>query len=204
VLATDVKFGPNGGIYLSDWVEGWGMTGKGRIYRVHDQALDKDPLVLEAKRLLAKGMTNRSPDELAGLLEHPDMRVRQEAQFALADLGGAAIKALGATARGSTNQLARIHAIWAIGQIDAKYMGAAGNPARVIVRPKDLREDLLGEPRPEGLPLLVEMLRDYDPEIEAQCAKVLGDRHYQEIPGLTYSLFTDLLRRVSDSSPRWV
>src|SRR6267378_377451 len=33
VLATDVKFGVDGGLYVSDWVEGWDMPRKGRIYR---------------------------------------------------------------------------------------------------------------------------------------------------------------------------
>src|SRR5579862_9597420 len=33
VLPTDVKFGVDGGIYLTDWIAGWGPTGKGRIYR---------------------------------------------------------------------------------------------------------------------------------------------------------------------------
>src|SRR5262245_58769116 len=87
VLATDAKFGVDGGLYVSDWVEGWGLTGKGRIYRVHDPALDSDALVLETKRLLAESMEKRSLQDLAKLLEQPDMRVRQEAQFALADRG---------------------------------------------------------------------------------------------------------------------
>src|SRR5947208_1364813 len=56
VLPTDVKFGVDGGIYFTDWIGGWGMPGKGRIYRIHDPGLDHDRLVLETKRLLAEGM----------------------------------------------------------------------------------------------------------------------------------------------------
>src|SRR5438128_2578444 len=117
VLATDVKFGIDGGVYLTDWVQGWEMTGKGRIYRVHDPAIDRDPLVLETKKLLAEGMEKRSPKELARLLDHRDMRVRQEAQFALADLGPQAIRTMVNVARKDANQLARLHAIWGLGQI---------------------------------------------------------------------------------------
>ena len=117
VLATDVKFGVDGGVYVSDWVQGWEMTGKGRIYRVHDPALDQDPLVLETKKLLAQGMERRPLKELARLLAHRDMRVRQEAQFALADRGPQAIKALAIVARNNANPLARLHAIWGLGQI---------------------------------------------------------------------------------------
>ena len=41
------------------------------------------------KKLLAEGFTKRPATELAKLLEHADMRVRQEAQFALAELAEA-------------------------------------------------------------------------------------------------------------------
>ncbi len=126
VLATDVKFGVDGGIYLSDWVEGWGLTGKGRIYRVHDPALDKDQLVLETKELLAEGMDKRSNQELARLLAHRDMRVRQEAQFELAERGEPAIQVLAGVARRHSNQLARLHAIWGLGQIAASFPNRSG------------------------------------------------------------------------------
>src|SRR5204863_4553707 len=33
ILATDCEFGPDGGLYVSDWTEGWGKPNKGRIYR---------------------------------------------------------------------------------------------------------------------------------------------------------------------------
>src|SRR5205085_5854834 len=36
VLATDVDFAPAGALYISDWVEGWDLPGKGRIHRVYD------------------------------------------------------------------------------------------------------------------------------------------------------------------------
>jgi quinoprotein glucose dehydrogenase len=73
ILATDVKFGVDGGLYVSDWVEGWNLTGKGRLYRVHDPGLDADPLILETRRLIAEGMEKRSIRELSRLLSHPDM-----------------------------------------------------------------------------------------------------------------------------------
>ena len=34
VLATDCDFGPDGALYISDWVNGWSGTGIGRIHRV--------------------------------------------------------------------------------------------------------------------------------------------------------------------------
>ena len=68
VLATDCDFGPDGGFYLSDWVEGWGMPGKGRIYRFADAQAAKKPAVAEVKKLLAEGFAplRRGVDETAG------------------------------------------------------------------------------------------------------------------------------------------
>src|SRR3989441_2983574 len=130
ILATDVKFGVEGGAYVSDWVQGWGMTGKGRIYRVHDPAIDKGPLVLETKTLLAQGMEKRSLKELSRLLAHRDMRVRQEAQFALADRGPQAVKTLASVARNNASQLAPLHAIWGLGQINSRAQ-QPGSPPEV-------------------------------------------------------------------------
>src|SRR5262249_12213550 len=50
VLATDCDFGPDGGFYVSDWVNGYGLTGKGRIYKVGDAEKAKDPAVQEVKK----------------------------------------------------------------------------------------------------------------------------------------------------------
>ena len=55
VLATDCEFGPDGGFYLSDWVEGWEISGKGRIYKLAAGPDLADPLVGQVKELLAQG-----------------------------------------------------------------------------------------------------------------------------------------------------
>jgi quinoprotein glucose dehydrogenase len=146
VLATDCDFGPDGVFYLSDWVQGWGLTGKGRIYKVFDPMLTRDAAVLEVKRLLAEGMGRHSLVELTGLLGHKDMRVRQEAQFALAERG--AMDALAGALR-QGDQLARLHAIWGLGQI--------------------------GRRNADAFKLLVPLMSDQDAEVRAQAAKVLGD-----------------------------
>src|SRR5581483_54405 len=126
VLATDCDFGPDGGLYVSDWVEGWGCTGKGRIYRFADADAAKRPEIADVKKLLAEGFDKRSNEELAKLLEHPDMRVRQEAQFALVAKGKDAIPTLARSASKETNLLARLHAIWGLGQFGWTEPGAIG------------------------------------------------------------------------------
>ncbi len=111
---TDVEVGPDGAVYVSDWVQGWAKPEKGRIFKVTDPALARDPLVLDTKKLLAEGMEKRPVEELAALLGHRNQRVRQAAQFALASRGAEAELAMIA---GKGPLLARLHAIWGLGQL---------------------------------------------------------------------------------------
>ena len=148
--ATDVDFGPDGALYVSDWVEGWGTTGKGRLVKLSDPARANDPKLKAVKALLAEDFTKRSIEDLTALLAHADMRVRQEAQFALAERN--AVEALRPVAERGTNRFARLHAIWGLGQIGRK-------------------DD-------KALDSLVGLLTDVDATVRAQAAKVLGDdRH---------------------------
>ena len=112
-------------IYLTDWVEGWEKPNKGRIWKVTYPALAKDPAVLEVKKIMAEGFDKRSTEELVGLLEHKDMRVRQSAQFALAEKGAERrSRRSRRVAQGGKNRLARFHAIWGLGQIGRKDAAA--------------------------------------------------------------------------------
>lgn len=178
VLATDCDFGPDGGFYLSDWVEGWGMPGKGRIYRFVDPAMAKKSVVAEVKNLLADGFAQRSAAECAKLLGHADLRVRQEAQFALAERGGASIPLLSKTARAEKNPLARMHAIWALGQL-----GRHGEKVRESLR--SLLTDSDAEVRRQTVRAfgwieeadaheLVSLLQDAEPRVRAEAALAMS------------------------------
>ena len=149
ILATDVAFGPDGGMYVSDWVEGWDCTGKGRIYKLADKSSANAAVAAEVKKLLAEGFDERSNDALAQLLAHQDQRVRQGAQFALADRGVDSIAALRKVAESDAGTLARIHAIWGLGQV--------------------------GRKSPNALDPLIGLLKDQDTEVRAQTAKTIGD-----------------------------
>lgn len=174
VLATDVQFGPDCKLYVLDWVQGWDGPGKGRIYRMVDTALTGDAkaqaAMQEVKKLLAGDWTKLSTDELLKLLEHADRRVRQEAQFELANRK--ATKELTAIALHSQNQLARIHALWAMGQIGLKSWTDA--PSFFV---------------------LTKLFDDSDAEIRAQSARVLGN-----LPSVNCD--DELIRQLKDSSPR--
>ncbi len=121
VLATDCDFGPDGAFYLSDWVEGWNLPNKGRIYKVFDPTLARDPTILQVKKLLAEGFDKRPLTELAALLDHKDMRSPARGQFALAEQEATATLTKVAQTGGP---LARLHAIWGLGQVGRKNLDA--------------------------------------------------------------------------------
>ncbi|MBI1312328.1 c-type cytochrome [bacterium] len=150
ILGTDVDFGYDGGVYISDWVNGWDGLGKGRIYRFTHAAAAADPGVTGTAKLMSDGFAQRSTAELLKLLEHSDRRVRQEAQFALADRDAA--EELLRTVRESTHRFARIHSVWALGQIGR--------------RDRRILSDV------------VPLLTDADEEIRTQTARVLGDARF--------------------------
>jgi quinoprotein glucose dehydrogenase len=156
ITAPDVEFGPDGALYAADWVGLWDKTDKGRIWRLAEPGA-KDPAIAEVKRLIAEGMSKRPAAELLGLLAHRDQRIRQEAQFELAarkdweTLRGAL---------GAGDLLARIHAVWGLGQIgrSAPIAGLLGDldpeiraqAARTLgsLRAAAAYERLLADPSP--------------------------------------------------------
>jgi quinoprotein glucose dehydrogenase len=158
VLATDVDFGPDCAVYVSDWVAGWNKPNKGRIYKVAYPEAAKDKDVQNVKKLLAEGFAQRSNEELAALLEHKDMRVRQEAQFALAAKGGEALGTFSGVATRSKSPLARLHAVWGLGQLARK--------------------------NDKALAPLLDLARDADAEVRAQALKTLGDVRVKDAPYL--------------------
>ena len=140
VLATDCDFGPDGGFYVSDWVEGWELTGKGRIYRVADPEAAKNPDVARGRRSCwPRGSTGKPTDELAKLLGHADH----------ARPPGGAVRAGRARARTRCRRWrrwrrrartgsARLHAIWGLGQVGARRTAEA-SASRCVGLLKDAR-----------------------------------------------------------------
>lgn len=172
VLATDVAFGPDGAIYLSDWVDGWNGTGKGRIYRVTAAGHPDDPMVAEVSRWLAGDWKSHDAPTLRSLLDHPDRRVRLEAQWALADRGDLDTLLAVAGDR-DLAMLGRLHALWGADQI-ARRDRESVSTVFAAVRP---------------------LLKDPQAEIRAAAAKTLGERGDAEaVPAL--------IDRIDDPSPR--
>jgi putative heme-binding domain-containing protein len=150
VLATDCDFAPDGSLYVLDWVDGWNKTGKGRIYRVRSPEMGNDMALRATAQLLGSDLAARGQIALQALLAHADRRVRQQAQFALVDLG--AHDVLLATATAKDSRLARQHALWGLG--------------------------ILGRRDAKLLEPVVALLDDGDADVRATAARVLGDARY--------------------------
>ena len=153
VLATGIRFGTDGALYAADWINGWNTKDYGRIWKV-DVDQNSNDLATERQKtmmLMAKDYESATVAELNDLLYYADMRIRQKAQFELVNRpeGMAIFKS---ALSQKDNQLARVHAVWGIGQLSAK------NPL--------LAQELFA------------YLDDSDPEIIAQVAKTMGDLYY--------------------------
>lgn len=150
VLVTDGDFGYDGCFYISDWVNGWLQTGKGRIYRVYHPIAVQDASVKETQLLIGQGFDQKKDSDLEKLLSHRDRRIRQEAQFSLA--ARESVEVLSRVAEKSEHQLARLHATWGLGQIAAAHLPSLYNVTST---------------------LLTNCLSS-DAEVRGQSAKVLG------------------------------
>ena len=158
-LVSDVDFGVDGAMWASDWVSGWGMTGKGRIWRLLP---DDAPVeaISEVTALLGAGMRGREISELEVLAAHGHRQVRQEAYLELAERalparGPAALALLRLAADRNGSRLARLSGIWGLGVLGRR----AAWDARILM------EALLNDP---------------DPEIQAQAMRQVADAPYPQ------------------------
>ncbi len=153
ILATGIDFGPDGALYMADWIEGWGTKDHGRIWRL-DVANPNKAERQQTRDLLAADFSDLEADMLGSHLRNPDMRVRQKAQFELAARGKNGLEIFREALQQKDHQLARVHAIWGISQLARKDLTIGAE--------------------------LVPYLADADPEIRAQAARWLGDVRYRE------------------------
>lgn len=170
ILPTGLDFGPDGALYIADWIDGWNTHDYGRIWKLDDKDAAASAERLATKDLLAADFKKKTPDELFALLSNADMRVRLKTQFELVKRKDDGAKIFTKALTSNNNQLARIHAIWGLCQLgrqDKKYA--------------------------QGLPVL---LQDNDAEIKAQAAKWLGDIRYKAAGEQLLPLLKDTNSRV--------
>jgi quinoprotein glucose dehydrogenase len=143
-LVTDCDFGPDGALWFSDWVQGWNKTGKGRIYRLEP---DRDHAeAADVKRLLAADWTAMSDASVRGILVSSDQRVRFMAQFELVRRGKKQLL-LRLAQDPTATKLARLHAIWGAGQLNAREIATMVSDV------------------------------DLDPDLRAAATRVMGELH---------------------------
>ncbi len=175
-IPTDVAFGSDGRLYFSDWVSAWPWpkSGRGRIHAVAaaNPSVEDAAAAEDTRRQLTEGTANRSPAQLAMALAHPDQRVRLAAQFALAERGATSLPLFEAVAGDTTApRLARVHAIWGLGQL-ASHVPAALNRFAAL-------------------------MADKDSEVRAQTAKVVGDTLRIEAFAVLRTALQDSVPRVA-------
>ena len=109
VLPTDVTFGPDGKLYILDWVDGWPKSNKGRVYGI--SPVKPDPGAGEDQRRsrqTTRGGLQATPASpiSPALLSHADRRARLEAQLELASRGDGSVKAFTSVANNKAAEAA--------------------------------------------------------------------------------------------------
>lgn len=148
IMGIGLSFGPDGALYMADWVGGYPLDEKGAIWRV-DEPQKPTPARLETQKLLAAGFEAHEVVELQTLLGHADQRVRIGAQLALVKKNSWQAM-LSVLSDAKAAQLKRVHALWGYG---------------IGLRHGDV----------DDAALTAQLLKETDTELQAQMAKVLGD-----------------------------
>lgn len=226
ILATDAEFGPDGALWVCDWVNGWIGEGKGRIYRFFDPAASQQESVKEVQSLLASGFGDLSAERLGTLLKHLDRRIRNEAQWELAHRGDTTQFAQLLTLR-TAGTLPRLHAVWGLGQaarlkptlLDtaSKLLENALNDADLDVRAA--AASVVGDLRLKGLAeRLVELIGDSQPRVQYAACVAVGklellsgllptlamlEANQDADPGLRHAGIM-ALRGIGNSQPTWL
>jgi quinoprotein glucose dehydrogenase len=146
IMGIGLSFGPDGALYMADWVGGYPLDEKGAIWRVDEET--KNPARAETQKLLSTGFKKTESDALQVLLAHTDQRVRLAAQLELASRKAWPVFTE-VLDDGKAPLLAKLHAIWGLG------IG--------------LRQGQTDDSQ------LQSHLADTDPEVQTQLLKVLGD-----------------------------
>ncbi len=175
------NFGPDGALYAVDWGGGYPLNEKGAVWKIDVPEYADSAIRKETKRLIEEGGSGKEEAELVTMLGHEDQRVRMIAQFELVKRERK--DALTKVARDeSADPLARLHAIWGIGQLlrydaDATYaeltpLAKAGDAEVRAQAAKTIGEGSTNQPVAK---YLVPLLKDPNARVRFQAALALGN-----------------------------
>lgn len=164
--ATDVEYSWDGKLTVTDFIGGWESHEAGRVYSVVADKPYRPTEAAQVATLVKEGFEQRSPNNLATLLFHPDMRIRVRAQLALSRRAEGLDMFTKAAAQ-TKNRLTRLHGVWGLGIIARR--GSAVLPGTTATPAADpaLRE--------KARMALISVLKDRDLEVRAQAVKTLGE-----------------------------
>ncbi len=154
-LPTGIDFGPDGALYMADWVNGWNDKNYGRIWKLTDETAKGWALQKQTEAEIKADYKKLSEADLKSKLYFDDLRIRRKAQFELVKRGKKGAEIFQQVIQDKSNQVARIHGILGLSQLGR------------------LNDISMADP-------LVALLKDSDPEIQAQAAKWLGDIRYSK------------------------
>lgn len=179
---TDVAWGYDGRLYLSDWGGGWRPNPNGYIKTMVNEAAHQDQAkqIAEVKQLFAQGFKTLSDQQLIELLGHWDQRVRIHAQWELAGRDEADPKQLTAVLNdGNASELSKIHAIWALSMMARRASDFSSEIAGALDDPNpNVRSQAIATLADlgQGLPdsSLKRVLQDNGPMVQYQAALAIG------------------------------
>lgn len=214
--ATDVEFGPDGAAYVLDWVNGWQMPNKGRIYRITSPQFIDLPETHEVFNLLRTDLTLAPEGQLGELMNHVDRRIRLAAQFEWARRGSTSIPWLLANLKQSRNRLGQLHTLWALGQLVNTERDKNAGPtdlSAVLDLLDDSDSEVAGQAlllavgfRRDGVvPLVRRILRHSTPRIRLHAAEAVA-RALEFVGGerpkaLEKDVVSALLKELLESEP---
>lgn len=187
IALTDLDWGYDGKLYIADYGGGWTKSGKGNVYTLADDSKLKSKGIAEVKNLFANGIPSLKSNKLFELLAHPDQRVRQRAQFALADHDLESLSLFEKAIQPNQPLMRRIHGIWGIGQLGQKNPSALNSLARLIGdKEMEIRANLartLGNHGKYLAPFrkaLIAMLEDSSPRVASLAAIALSNHGHKD------------------------